>query len=131
MASSSLPYLLPGSSPTIGSKSVFIKQSPPPPIFHPIPHQFQHPYHRPPIPSHIHQHYSKSIPNGDTFHPLTVNSDNNGNTLLTTNNNNNTSSMLTTNNNDDSNTNGGPNNHSLSQSMESINNIGSPDDEVR
>jgi len=45
----------------------------------------------------------KSIPPGDTFHTLTI----------------------PNNNHDDS------NGHSLSQSMESINNIGLPDDEVR
>ena len=126
MAASTSSYLLPG-SPPIGSKSVLIKQTPPPPpTFHPIPHQFQHPFHRPPMSSHIHQQYLKSIPNGDTFHSLTVTNTNNGSSLLTTNNNNNNlSSVLTTNNNDDNNIGGG-----LSQSMESINNIGLTDDEV-
>jgi hypothetical protein len=115
MAASSSTYFLPGpSSSLINSKSLLIKQSPPP-ILHPIHQQFQHPLHRPFVPSNP----MKSIPNSDTYH---------GTSLLTTNNNN-TSSILTTNYNDDSS--GGSNGHSLSQSMESINNIGSPDDEVR
>jgi hypothetical protein len=53
--------------------------------------------------------------------------------LITNNNNNNTSSMLTSNNNDDGGGGGGgggSSGHSLSQSMESINNIGLTDDEV-
>jgi hypothetical protein len=114
MASSPSTFLLPGSS-SLGSKSILMKQSPPT-LFHAIHHQYQHPFHRPSISSHSHQQMMKSIPNNDTFHPLTVPNTNNGTSLLT-------------NNNDD---NGSVSNgHSLSQSMESINNIGLPDDEVR
>ncbi|CAF2523275.1 unnamed protein product [Rotaria sp. Silwood2] len=128
MTSSSSTYLL--SDPTtslIGSKSILIKQSSPT-MFHSVQHQFQHPLHRPPLPLHSHQQIVKSIPANDTFHSLTVPNINNGNSLLTTNNNNG-SSVLTTNNNDE--ISGSLNGHSLSQSMESINNIGLQDDEVR
>ena len=123
MASSSSTYLLPGSSSSsslIGSQSLLIKQSPPA-----ILHQFQH---RPSYSSHSHQQMVKSIPTSDTFHALTVTNNNNRTTLLATNNNN-TSSLLIASHHDDNN--GGSNGHSLSQSMESINNIGLPDDEVR
>ncbi|CAF2975959.1 unnamed protein product [Rotaria sp. Silwood2] len=126
MTSSSSTYLL--SDPTtslIGSKSILIKQSSPT-MFHSVQHQFQHPLHRPPLPLHSHQQIVKSIPANDTFHSLTVPNINNGNSLLTTNNNNG-SSVLTTNNNDE--ISGSLNGHSLSQSMESINNIGLQDDE--
>jgi hypothetical protein len=115
MASSSSTYLLPGPSSTvIGSKSILIKQSSPT-VFHPVRHQFPYPLHRPPVSSHSHQQIVKSIPANDTFHTNT----NNG------------TSLLTSNNNDDSSGGGGSNGHSLSQSMESINNIGLTDDEVR
>jgi len=104
MASSPSTYLLPGPSSTvIGSKSILIKQSSPT-MFHPVHRQ----YHRP-----SHQQIVNSIPSNDTFHSLTVANINNGNN----------------NNKEDSNS--GSNGHSLSQSMESINNIGLPDDEVR
>jgi hypothetical protein len=104
MASSSSTYLLPGPSPSIiGSKSILIKPSPPT-----ILHQFQHPS---PVLSHSHQQIVQSIPVNDTFNSLTVPNIKNGTT-----------------NNDDS---GGSNGHSLSQSMESINNIGLIDDEVK
>jgi hypothetical protein len=109
MASSSSTYLLPGPSSTIiGSKSILIKQSPPT-ILHPVHHQF----HPPSLSSHSHQQIVKSIPSNDTFHSLTVMNPNNG-----------------TNTNED-NGSSGSNGHSLSQSMESINNIGLTDDEVR
>jgi hypothetical protein len=104
MASTSSTYLLPGPSSTIiGSKSILIRQSPPT-MFH----QFQHP----------HAHIVKSIPTNETFHSFPVPNTNNG------------SSFLPTNHHDDS---GGSssNGHSLSQSMESINNVGLTDDEVR
>jgi hypothetical protein len=103
MASSSSTYFFPGppSSNVIGSKSILIKQSPPT-MFQ----QFPHPHHRPPVLSHSHQQIIKSIPANDTFHSLTANNTNH----------------------DDS---GGSNGHSLSQSMESINNIGLTDDEVK
>ncbi len=103
MASTSSTYLLPGPPQSlINSKSILMKQSPPT-----ILHQQ---YHRPMM---------KSIPTSNTFHSLTVPNMNNNNSSL----------ILTTNNHDDSS--GGSNGHSLSQSMESINNIGLPDDEVR
>lgn len=106
MASPSSTYLLPGtSSAIIGSKSILINQSPSPTMFHPIHHQF----HRP----SPHQQIVKNIPSHDTFHSLTV-----------------TNTQNNTNNNEDSGSNGS-NGHSLSQSMESINNIGLNDDEVR
>jgi hypothetical protein len=150
MASSSTPYLLPGSSPAIGSKSTLIKQTFPPPSSATVPmptfqsahhvthHQLQHPLHRSPALSYSHQQFSRMTPNSDTFHSLTVTNTNNGTSLLTTNNNinnnnNNTSSVLTNNNGDDSGGGGGGSGsggHSLSQSMESINNIGLADDEV-
>jgi hypothetical protein len=50
--------------------------------------------------------------------------------MTNNNNNNNTSSMMTNNNGDDNGGGGGSSGHSLSQSMESINNIGLTDDEV-
>lgn len=104
MASPSSTYLLPGtSSAIIGSKAILINQSPT--MFHPIHHQF----HRP----SPHQQIVKNIPSHDTFHSLTVANTHNN-----------------TNNNEDSGSNGS-NGHSLSQSMESINNIGLNDDEVR
>jgi hypothetical protein len=149
MASSSAPYLLPGTSPSIGSKSTLIKQTLPPPVtvstppfhsaHHVAHHHLQHPFHRTAALSHAHQQFSRITPNNDTFHSLTVTNTNNGTSLLTTNNNNNnnnnTSSVLTTNNGDDSSGGGGggggSSGHSLSQSMESINNIGLIDDEVR
>ncbi|CAF4298071.1 unnamed protein product, partial [Rotaria magnacalcarata] len=71
-------------------------------------------------------------PTNDSFHSLTVTNLNNGNSL----NSNNNPSVLTTNNNNNNNNNhnddisGSLNGHSLSQSMESINNIGLQDDEV-
>ncbi len=103
MASSPSTYFLPGPSSTmIGSKSILIKQTSPT-IFHPVHRQ----YHRP-----SHQQIINSIPSNDAFHSLTVNNINNG-----------------INNKEDSNN--GSNGHSLSQSMESINNIGLPDVEVR
>ncbi|CAF1524425.1 unnamed protein product [Adineta steineri] len=135
MASSPSTYFLPGPQSTsslLGSKSILIKQSPPP-MIHSVHHQqqhqqqFQHPLHRPFISSHSHQQIMKSIPNNDTFHPLTVTNSNNGTSLITANHNNNNNN----NNNNDDNSGSGSNGHSLSQSMESINNIGLPDDEVR
>ncbi len=160
MASSSAAYLLPGPSPLIGSKSTLIKQALPPTmpssstttiptaihsVHHIAQHQLHHPTHRSSASSHSHQPYSRITPNGDTFHSLTVttntsnnsalltaNNNNNNNNGSNNNNNNNTSSMLTSNNNDDSSGGGGggSSGHSLSQSMESINNIGLTDDEV-
>jgi hypothetical protein len=137
MASSSAAYLLPGSTSSIGSKSTLMKQTLPPPLtaMHSVhqvaQHQLQHPIHRSSASSHSHQPFSRTIPSGDTFHSLTVpNNNNNSTSLLTTNANhtNNTSSVLTSNNSDDNG--GGSSGHSLSQSMESINNIGLTDDEV-
>ena len=155
MASSSAAYLLPGPSPSIGVKSTLIK-----PTFPPLPpppptaiqsvhhfaqqHHFHHPIHRSSASLHSHQPYSRPPPNGDIFPSLTtVAGTGNGATLLTTNNtniNNNSSTpnVLTTINTDDnvvrSGSNGGgsggSSGHSLSQSMESINNIGLSDDEV-
>jgi len=145
MASSSSPYLLPGPSSSIGSKSTLIKQTLPPPgplatALHSIHqvshHQLQHPLHRSSVPSHFHQQFSRTTPSNDTFHSLTVTNTNNGTSQSTTNNNNNnnnTSSTLTPNTSDDSagsGGGGGSGGHSLSQSMESINNIGLTDDEV-
>ncbi len=150
MASSSAAYLLPGPSPLIGSKSTLIKQTLPPPtppqpsttttptsihsVHHIAQHQFHHPTHRSSASLHSHQPYSRTTPTGDTFHSLTVTNTNNSSPLLiTNNNNNNTSSMLISNNNDDGGGGGGgggSSGHSLSQSMESINNIGLTDDEV-
>lgn len=145
MASSSSAYLLPAPSSSISSKSTLIKQTlppPPPPItaihsvHHVAQHQLQHPIHRSSASTHSHQPFLRTTtPNNDTFHSLTVSNPNGGTSLLTTNNNNNnncnnnnnTSSVLTTNNSDDNSGSGG---HSLSQSMESINNIGLTDDEV-
>ncbi len=142
MASSSSTYFLPGPSSSIGSKSTLIKQTLPPPppptaihsVHHFAQHQLQHPIHRSSASSHSHQPFSRTTPSGDTFHSLTVTNTNNGTSLLTTNNNNNNNntSVLTTNNGDDSGGGGGggSSGHSLSQSMESINNIGLTDDEV-
>ncbi len=137
MASSSAAYLLPGPSSSIGSKSTLIKQTLPPPpstaihsVHNVAQHQLQYPIHRSSASSHSHQPYSRTTPSGDTFHSLTVANTNNGTSLLMTNNNNNTSSMMTNNNGDDNGGGGGSSGHSLSQSMESINNIGLTDDEV-
>ncbi|CAF3162412.1 unnamed protein product [Rotaria sp. Silwood2] len=144
MASSSAAYLLPGSSSSssIGAKTTFIKQLLPKPsqttgsaTLHSVHPQLQYPFHRS---SASNQQFSRIAPHVDTLHSLTVNNTNNGTSLLTTNNNhntnNNTSSVLTTNNGDDSGGGGGggggSGGHSLSQSMESINNIGLTDDEV-
>ncbi len=136
MTSSSPAYLLPGPSSTTVSKSTLIKHTLPPSstvpatLHHVAHHQIQHPLHRPSIPSHhSHPQFSRTTSNNDTFHSLTVANTNNGNSLLMTNNNNNsnTPSLLTTNNGDDNSGSGG---HSLSHSMESINNIGFTDDEV-
>lgn len=139
MASSSSTYFLPGPSPSMGSKSTLIKQTLPPPppsmtaihsVHHVAQHQIQHPIHRSSASSHSHQPFLRTTPNGDTLHSLTVSNTNNGTSLLTTNNNNNTSSVLTSNNGDDNGGGGGSGGPSLSQSMESINNIGLTDDEV-
>ena len=158
MASSSAAYLLPGPSPLIGSKSTLIKQALPPPMpsssttIHPVhhiaQHQLPHPTYRSSASSHSHQPYSRIIPSGDAFHSLTVttntsnssalltaNNNNNNNNNTSNNNNNNTSSVLTSNNNNNDDScggggGGGSSGHSLSQSMESINNIGLTDDEV-
>ncbi|CAF1323631.1 unnamed protein product [Rotaria magnacalcarata] len=139
MTSSTSAYLLPEpSSSLLGAKSILIKQSSPA-MLHPLHHQFQHSFHRPPpsLPSYAHHHHQqqmmKSMPTNDSFHSLTVTNLNNGNSL----NSNNNPSVLTTNNNNNNNNNhnddisGSLNGHSLSQSMESINNIGLQDDEVR
>lgn len=143
MTSSTSTYLLPEPSSLIGSKSILIKQTSPT-IMHPVHHQFQHPLHRPPpsfpVLTHSHQQMIKSMPTNDTFHSLTVANINNGNSLLTTNSSN-TSTVLTTttnnntnssnpNNNNSDELSNGLNGHSLSQSMESINNVGLQDDEV-
>ncbi len=143
MASSSSAYLLPGPSSSIGSQSALIKQTLQPPqppttaihsVHHVAQHQLQYPIHRSSASSHSHQPFLRTTPSGDTFHSLTVTNTNNSSPLLiTNNNNNNTSSMLTSNNNDDGGGGGGgggSSGHSLSQSMESINNIGLTDDEV-
>ena len=147
MASSSSAYFLPGPSPSIGSKSTLIKGNfPPPPtgaiqsVHHIAQHQLHHhPIHRPSASLHSHQPYSRTAPNGDIFHSLTVANTGNGAALLTTNNNNNNNppannhsapTVLTTINTDDNGGGGGSSGHSLSQSMESINNIGLSDDEV-
>ncbi|CAF1064682.1 unnamed protein product [Rotaria sp. Silwood1] len=137
MASSSAAYLLPGpSSSPIGAKAALIKQILPKSsqitgstTLHSVHPQLQYPLHRS---SASNQQFSRITSNVDTLHSLTVTNTNNGTSLLMTNNNhntnNNTSSMLTTNNGDDSGG-GGSGGHSLSQSMESINNIGLTDDE--
>jgi hypothetical protein len=138
MASSSSAYLLPGSSSSLGSKSTLIKQTLlppplPPPLqsVHHVPHhQVQHSFHRSSPSSHSHQQFLRTTPNSDTFHSLTVTNTNNGNSLLTTNNNNNNNTSVLTNNNGDDSGGSGSGGHSLSQSMESINNIGLTDDEV-
>ena len=137
MASSSAAYLLPGPSSAMGTKAALMKQTliPPPPNMHTAQHQIPHPMHRSPVSLHSHHQFSRTTPNGDTFHSLAVtnNNNNNGTSLLPTNNHNNSSSILTTNTTDDSGGGGGggSSGHSLSQSMESINNIGLTDDEVR
>jgi len=143
MTSSSPAYLLPGPSSTTVSKSTLIKHTLPPSstvpatlpsVHHVAHHQIQHPLHRPSISSHhSHQQFSRTPSNNDTFHSLTVANTNNGNSLLMTNNNNNNSntpSLLTNNNGDDNSGGSGSGGHSLSHSMESINNIGFTDDEV-
>ncbi|UJR31183.1 hypothetical protein I4U23_018690 [Adineta vaga] len=132
MTTSSTAYLLPGPSSTIGSKSPLIKQMLPtaPATLHSVSnvahHQVQLPLHRSSISSHSHQQFSRPTSNTDTFHSLTVPHTNNVNSLLT---------VTTTSNNNPNNIeeNGGgsgSSGHSLSQSMESINNIGFTDDEV-
>ena len=150
MTTPSSAYILPGPIPSLNAKSTLMKQTllpPPPPLppssaaIHAIHHHAaQHPLHRSPATLQSHPAYSRITSNGDTFQPLTIASTNNGTSLLTTNhnnnNNNNTSTVLTSNINDDnsggnSSTSGGSSGHSLSQSMESINNIGLTDDEVR
>lgn len=140
MASSSAGYLLAGPPPSMGSKAALMKQTlpplPPPPtaiqsVHHLAQHQLHHPMHRSSASSHSHQPYSRTTPSGDIFHSLASANGSNGAALLTTNNNNNnnsTSATLTTINSDDGG--GGSSGHSLSQSMESINNIGLTDDEV-
>lgn len=146
MASSSPAYLLPGPAPSIGSKSTLIKANFPPhptaaiqSVHHMAQHQLHHPIHRPSASLHSHQPYSRTAPNGDIFHSLTIANTGNGAALLTTNHNNNNNTpasnnssptVLTTINTDDNSGGGGSSGHSLSQSMESINNIGLSDDEV-
>ena len=135
MTSSSPTYFLPEpSSPLIGAKPILLKQSPST-IVHPVQHPSQLSFHHPSIPSNPHQQIVKSISNSDTLRSLAAMNTNNGTSLLTTNNknpNHNTSSLsssvLTTNNTND--IGNGLNGHSLSQSMESVNNIGLQDDEV-
>jgi hypothetical protein len=132
MTTAPAAYLLPGPPPTIGSKSPLIKQMLPagtvPASLHPV----QLPLHRPPIPSHPHHQFSRPAPNtADAFHSLTVTNPNNGNSLLTTSANSNPSSAFGTNNAEENSGSSGSGGHSLSQSMESINNIGFTDDEVR
>lgn len=146
MTSSSAAYLLTAPQSSIGTKSTVIKQTLPKPlqatgsatlhsVHHAASHQLQYPFQRSSTSTNSHQQFSKMAPNGDTFQSLTPTSNNNA-TLLVTNNqhnvSNNTSSALTVNNNDDSGGGGGSGSggHSLSQSMESINNIGLSDDEV-
>lgn len=146
MTTSSPAYIVPGPVPSLGAKPTLMKQNllPPPPttsaihaLHHQVvQHQLQYPLHRSPA-------YPRGTPNADTFQPLTIANTNSGTSLLTTNNHNNhnhnnTASVLTCNSNDDSgggngstSGGGGSSGHSLSQSMESINNIGLTDDEVR
>ena len=112
MTSSPSTYLLPGPPTLLGSKPILIKPSPPA-ILHPSIHQ------RPSLSTHVHPQMMKSMSPNDTFHPLTITTTTNGTSVLQANHNNNE---------DCSN---GSNGHSLSQSMESINNIGLPDDEVK
>ncbi|CAF1659477.1 unnamed protein product, partial [Adineta ricciae] len=154
MTTSSPAYLLPGPSPTIDSKSPLIKQMIPTgaPAAMTVPatalhslhnfahHQIQFPLHRSSISSHSHQQLSRTTPTTDTFHSLTIPNPSNSNSLLTTvptnnnNNNNNNitnnaSSVFPTNNLEENGGGSGSSGHSLSQSMESINNIGFTDDE--
>ena len=136
MASSS-SYLLPGPTPSsltsIGSKSALMKSSLPPPVplsspYHSL-HHMSHPplppqsYFRSSMPGNPHPHMTRNTPVGDSSHPLTVTTANPSSLAL--------SSM---NNSDENNGGGGGSSgsggHSLSQSMESINNIGLTDDEV-
>ena len=125
MASSSPAYLLPAPGSSMGSKSALIKQNLPssgplPAAFHSV-HHLSHPplaqpFHRTSMSSHLNQHMSRATSSNDASHSLTASHPANANALLTTN------------NGDDSG--GGSSGHSLSQSMESINNIGLTDDEV-
>ena len=129
MASSSPAYLLPGPASSIGSKSSLIKQNLPassgplPAAFHSVHHlshpQLAQPFHRTSMSTHLNQHMSRAPPSNDASHSLIASHPANANALLTTN------------NGDDGGGGGsGSSGHSLSQSMESINNIGLADDEV-
>ena len=127
MASSSPAYLLPGPASSLGSKSTLMKQNLPasgpiPAAFHSVHHlshpQLAQPFHRTAMSNHLNQHMSRAAPSNDASHSLTASHAGNANTLLTTN------------NGDDTGGGSGSSGHSLSQSMESINNIGLTDDEV-
>ena len=139
-SSSSSPssYLLPGptlsSLASMGSKSTLMKPNLPPPVqlstpFHSI-HHMSHPplaqpFFRSSMPVNSHPNMTRSTPVGDSSHLLTVATANPSSTA-----------MLSTHSSDENNGNGacggssGSGGHSLSQSMESINNIGLTDDEV-
>ncbi|CAF2048642.1 unnamed protein product [Rotaria magnacalcarata] len=143
MASSSATYLLPEPSSSIGTKSAMIKQtltrSPQATgsatlhsVHHVASHQIPYPFQRSSAPANSYQQFSRIPSNGDTLHSLTTTNTNNAASLSTTHNNS-TSSVMPTNNGDDSGGGGGgggSSGHSLSQSMESINNIGLTDDEL-
>ncbi|CAM2698854.1 unnamed protein product [Rotaria socialis] len=135
---SSAAYLLPEPSSSIGTKSAMIKQTLTKPpqatgsatlhsVHHVASHQIPYPFQRSSASANSYQQFSRIPSNGDTLHSLVTANTNNAASLLTTHNNN-TSSVLSTNNGDDSGG-GGSSGHSLSQSMESINNIGLTDDE--
>ena len=146
MASSSSIYLTPESSSTSGAKLTLVKptttktsQLPAPIMLHSTRHATCHqlPYSlkRSSTSLRSFQQFSRTVPSSDTFHSPPVPNINNGTSLSTAhgnhihhnNNSNNNTVPVFTNNIDDGSGCGG---HSLSQSMESIDNVDLTVDEV-